>query len=288
MIIIGSFSYSAYSYMRGPCADPIVYQIGVFNDQFGVSKEAFVSALAEAEALWETAVGKDLFTYSTVKGMPVHLLYDERQATVLKNKKLEATIDQVAGSADEVKQKLEALKIEYTRAKLSYDTAVTEFKTRQDAHVAQVDYWNTKGGAPADEYKALSKESGLLQILYKNLETKRIEVNDMAVQLNNLVSSYNGLVKNINSNVAVINESADKEFEQGEYVSDATGERINIYEFTDRQTLVRVLAHELGHALGIDHNSNKASIMYYLNGSKNMVPTAEDVADLKKVCRFRD
>ncbi|MES2214229.1 MAG: matrixin family metalloprotease [Patescibacteria group bacterium] len=101
-----------------------------------------------------------------------------------------------------------------------------------------------------------------------------------------LIRKYNSLVDQANQKVSTINESAGKEFNEGEYIYDEAGQRINIYEFTSRAELVRVLAHELGHALGLDHNSNPDSIMYYLNQSENGALTPEDSADLEALCHL--
>jgi predicted Zn-dependent protease len=101
------------------------------------------------------------------------------------------------------------------------------------------------------------------------------------------VGEYNALVRQANSKIDIINQSADKEFEQGDYVSDSEGQRINVYEFEGKAKLVRLLAHEMGHALGIDHNDDPASIMYYLNQGKGMKLSSADLAALKKVCRVQ-
>ena len=109
-------------------------------------------------------------------------------------------------------------------------------------------------------------------------------MNGLVDDINTLVKKYNFLVSTANSNIHTINQSAGKEFEEGEYKSDESGERINIYEFADEVSLIRVLEHEFGHALGLDHNNNPDSIMYYLNNSKNMDLTAEDIQALRIVC----
>lgn len=287
VIIIGSFSYSGYKYYVGPCGEPLVYTLGTFNTEFGISQADFITALKDAEAIWEKPIGKELFAYNAVSGMPINLVYDERQATVQENKKLADNIDRISGSAENVKAQLETTKITYARAKTDYEALLADFKAKQDIQVENINFWNKKGGAPAKEYAELAQNQKTLDALYASLERKRLEVNAMADTLNGLVSSYNGLVKDINSDVAVINESADKEFEQGEYISNSQGTKINVYEFTNREALVRVLAHELGHALGMDHNENPESIMYYLNKDTAMVASTDDVADLKKVCRLK-
>jgi predicted Zn-dependent protease len=64
-------------------------------------------------------------------------------------------------------------------------------------------------------------------------------------------------------------------------------EKINIYEFESRSQLIRILSHELGHAIGLGHNENAESIMYYLNKGTGLSPTAEDIRDLKAYCKIK-
>ncbi|HEY0907925.1 MAG TPA: matrixin family metalloprotease [Candidatus Paceibacterota bacterium] len=287
VIIVGSFSYSAYAFLWNRCDNPLEYSIGTFATKFNLSRANFISALKEAEAVWETPVGKDLFAYKETKGMPVNLIYDERQALADKNKSLEASIDRVQESAATVKRSLDAANAAYSKEKAAYQAEVSQYEARLAAHTKNVNYWNSRGGAPSGEYAKLNQEGTTLRSMYAALDAHRLKVNALAAQSGKLVDQYNSYVKDINANVEVINQTADREFEQGEYVSDSKGERINIYEFTTREALVRVLAHELGHALGIDHNNGTTSIMYYLNNGKGKTASAEDVAALKKICRIK-
>jgi len=139
------------------------------------------------------------------------------------------------------------------------------------------------------EYTELQKEyEAKLQEYNKHkTESTRIEINRLADEINSRIKDYNVLVGEINSKVNIINKSAGLEFDEGEYISDSKGERIDIYEFTGKLDLKRVLAHELGHALGLGHVENQDSIMYYLNKSKNDKATAEDKAELREVCNVK-
>ena len=40
-------------------------------------------------------------------------------------------------------------------------------------------------------------------------------------------------------------------------------ESITIFQFSGHNMLVRTLAHEFGHAQGLEHSKNPGSIMYY-------------------------
>ena len=78
-----------------------------------------------------------------------------------------------------------------------------------------------------------------------------------------------------------------REFDQGEY----NGSQINIYQFRDLPELRLVLAHELGHALGMNHTENSASIMYYLMQDQDMDAPAlspEDQAVFSRICGVKD
>jgi len=80
------------------------------------------------------------------------------------------------------------------------------------------------------------------------------------------------------------NFSNGEEFEEGEYIRDASGQRINIYEFGNETDLIRVLTHELGHALGLKHVTDPGAIMYELNQSDNEALTEADIRELSSMC----
>ena len=286
LLIVAIGGYYFYS-QKGPCEVPLTYRIGTFDTSFGVSKADFLKALQDAAALWEKPIGKKLFSYDQNGQMPVNLIYDDRQKTTEKNKVLKANIDENSAVADSVKEEYDALESRYKSAKQAYDAEVTAFNQMLTDYNSKIEYWNSRGGAPQNEYEALTAEKNALALKRNALQEAQSRVNDLAAQMNALIDKYQSLAHYINSTVSTVNQTAGKEFNEGEYIEDDRGALINIYEFTDRAKLVRVLAHELGHALGLEHNSNPAAIMYALNQSKNIKLTPEDLAALKTRCGIK-
>lgn len=168
---------------------------------------------------------------------------------------------------------------------LIYDSR-QQVSAQNRALISNVDKNKKTAESIKAEYTKLEAEYKLMEAEYKKnrTESQRIALNNLAAQINQKIKDYNNLVGEINGVVKTINQSAGLEFDEGEYIYDSTGERIDIYEFSGKTDLKRVLAHELGHALGLEHVENEASIMYYLNRSTNTAATKEDKTELERAC----
>lgn len=270
-----------------PCSSSIKYSIGIFDSRFGISKDGFLNAAAKAEKIWEDPAGKNLFEYVPNGNLKINLVYDLRQEATDKLKTLGITVGNDKASYNNLKSKYDAMHAEYTRQQSTYDTRVAAYQTRENTYETAVADWNKRGGAPRDTYDQLNAEKASLSaeaVAIKAIETK---LNTEVVNVNALVISLNRLVVELNLKVDQFNEigkANSAEFEEGVYKSDASGEEIDIYQFDTNARLVRVLAHELGHALGLEHVSDPKAIMYELNESTNEKLTADDLAALKTRC----
>ena len=279
----GWFLYStAAPLLTPPCTTPIEYTVGTIDPRFGVSSGDVEIALKKAAAVWNAAAGKTLVVAGTKDAIPVHLVYTQHQKDV----ELGETISDQQAGYGAAKAQVLALKADYNAAKAEFDRLSARYETNLTAYNAEVKRWNEKGGAPQEEYARLKEQAADLDAERKALNAKADDVNSFAGKINKAVASLNTLARQINSKVATYNKNAGQDFEQGHYVEDEDGKRIDIYEFTSQADLDRVLTHELGHALGMDHVENPDSIMYSFNVGDGLVPTDEDVAELRAVCRL--
>ncbi len=268
---------------ESPCERPIQYTLGAFDERFGISRTELESALAESASLWNAAAGKTLVERGETNAVVVNLAYGEHQ----QNAQLGQAIDAEQSAYESKRAEVEATRSEYLALRARFEASEAAFKRDNEEYDESVAYWNARGGAPSGEYEKLQEEQRSLERKQRALNALVDEVNALAKRLGTEVDELNALVRATNAKVNVYNEDAGSDFNQGTYISDEAGERINIYEFTNKRELKRVLAHEFGHALGIDgHVENPESIMYSYNIDSTFELTQEDIAALKIACEL--
>jgi hypothetical protein len=271
-----------------PCSRVITYSIGTIDDNFGVSKKDFLEAIKKGEDMWEISTSKDLFSYKEKGGeIIVSLLYDNRQKNTEKLKIIDDSIQNNKISYNGLRAEVDGLEAIYKEKKYIIDVKISTFEARQNKYEKDVSYWNNKGGAPKDVYNSLSKEQ-------KILESSVLEINKLQTELNIYANKINSLAPEINKTVLSVNDKVNdynsvgnelgKEFEEGLYYADRNSKKIEIYQFESKEKLERVLMHEFGHALSLDHIDNPSAIMYRLNNGVSLIPTEDDIDAVRVRC----
>lgn len=259
--LTGAFSIkSLLGRLNGPCKNPLEYHIGPVDPRFNITSSSFLSDTYQAVAIWNKAYGDTLFVYNPQGDLAVNLIYDVRQTLDTQINTLENTVQGGKGTLDQQISQ--------------YENLVADFKAKLNDFNSQVALWNSRGGAPPQIYDQLIREQ-------KNLMQEADTLNSMARQLNQSTNDYNSQVETLNQTINQFNAALSVRPEEGSF--DPKTDSINIYFTSNQAELIHTLAHEFGHALGLQHNSNSQSIMY-ANTVNTLTPTQDDLNALKSLC----
>lgn len=273
----------SYQPVISPCTTSMGYKIGTFDNRFGIPKEVFLEEINRAAELWGGAFGKSLLHYDEQGTLTINLIYDDRQARTEDVIYLALEIENSKQAAEEIKQAYEIEKNTYLteESRLLQDGEVFQIKNK--AYAEKVEAYNQKGGATKAEFDEMALTLEELKKEATSLDARREELTLLVDSVNKKVAKHNDLVAYINGLIRKSNSLGAKKFTEGKFSS--KNNTIEIYQYSNLTKLRRVIAHELGHALGISkHTQNIASIMYSVNTADTTTLSKEDIEALREVC----
>ncbi len=277
----GYFYYVA----QAVCPAPLSYSVGAIDASFGINADDLRLALADAESVWEDATGQNLFTYDPESKFTVNLIYDERQAFTDAEGNFKQKLDQTKNTNEVLTSTYTTLTKNYDQLQKVYTKKVERYETNLNAYNTQVAEYNAQGGVTEELYLTLQERKEELDVEQQKLDALAEELNKLVKQINEIGAMGNAVIETYNKGVQEYNHTfgEPREFTQGAYSSQ---KRIDIYSFSTPQELRLVLAHELGHALGLNHVANEKSVMYLLIGDQpqEAVLTPEDLNEFNRVC----
>ncbi len=245
-----------------PCDQPISYKVDEVDPQFQLSRTEFLADIQQAETIWNQVTGKNLFIYDQKNGiLSINLVYDGRQTLNNQITNLESQLQSEKNSIDP--------------QMIKYQNLSADFKSKMQTLNSQISYWNSNGGAPPDEYTKLKAQQQSLQL-------EAIQLNELAKSLNISTDEYNTQIGQLNQTVDTYNSALQQRPEEGLY--DSQNNRITIYFNISHNELLHTLAHEMGHALGLQHNQNPQSIMYPKT-TTTLTASIDDANALQKICQ---
>lgn len=252
-------NYFAYA----PCRTAIRYKIGSVDPRFNLTNAELEQHIEQAASLWSTSYGKPLFVPDEKGNLTIHLVYDRRQQL---NEELDALESDLDSKETTLRSKIQT----FEKDQASFNTQVRAFNER-------IAYLNSQGGAPKEEYDKLKAEQ-------QQLQSEADSLNARAKELNVSTQSFNLDVGKLNQTVDTYNTALKGKPEEGLYRSEDNS--ITIYFVNTEDELIHTIAHELGHARGIDHVNDENAIMFPFTTKTTML-TQADVQALQEVCRER-
>lgn len=273
---------------------PLIWHIGKIDPRFAMADGDLHDAVEGAAKLWEDAAGRQLFVYDPNRGFPIDLVYDERQELVAAEKEGKEQLGVANAAVKEAKARERQAIARFQAARDQVNGEENDYNSAVARHNQEVESYED-GGAPPDVVDRLNSENATMSQAKAQLQGQEQRVEDLRAEANARVDEFNRIVASYNSAVQNFNSKFARGITQQVGACRFIGQRvlgITVYAYTGPQNLQIILAHELGHALGLKHVKGQGAVMSAVeDGEKQtteLALTRRDLAELKRVLEERN
>lgn len=271
-----------------PCGEPLTYRFDEIDSRFAIDEQQLSEIMSEVEDLWATALNRDVLEYDPNGKVAIRLIYSEEQRRTEDEQSFAKQIDAKQERIKTQRQEFQRLADSYKKREKDFKEELSEYNQLAESYNELAEKWEgqkvsdgqmSKLNRMERQIKKLKPEINRKQ---ENLEFLRKRTNRSSDELNQLIDEQNKLIDTYNKRFG-----GSMQFDQGQFVKRGNNESIRIYQFSDHSQLKVVLAHEAGHAMGLQHVKNPESIMYQMMGEQNIFDlelTSEDISAINKRC----
>lgn len=264
---------TGHSHPAAPrCEVPVTLHLASVDPRFRLEREAVQAALDAAVSMWDEQTPERLFRQREGEGMPVRLVFDERQAGAQTRDRARAELERLQRRIAEREERLDHRHSALAADAAGYQRHLEDVQARQRDYERAVAAWNAgRMEHSAGNRERLERQRRALDSARTDLEQRRRTLERRRDELNREIRELEGEIDAFNARVAELNRevTALGAFDMALYEQQGARRSISVFKASDADELRLTLAHELGHALGIEHVDDPAAVMHAILGEAN-------------------
>jgi hypothetical protein len=277
-----------------PCSQPLRYTIGSIDSRFSISKSELNDAVNAAARTWNS--GTDMPLLEERSGDPIRgdiviqLVYDDRQERTDRELRF--------------RERIRSQQIRLDRQQLQHDKKRDLFDQRSEEYrefaaqtfqqLNELNSWveekNKSGGFVGTDLEQFNSRKQDVENAQEKVRQKQQELDQLARSINSEMDELNEKFDVHNKMIDQYNNefAGDLRFAKATFQKTTDGGVVTVNQFMNKKELVLILAHELGHAMGISHLRQPESIMYSQMGQQQLNPfvqlTETDIQAVRQLC----
>lgn len=264
-----------------PCSQPLSYSIGEIDPRFAISAEELEEAVDAAAHTWNNGAGVTLLTKKNVEtqesDIHIRLVYDGRQERTDRELRFRERIRTRQISLDQQQARHDNKRDRFEESSREYRILAKRTTERLDELNAWVVEKNDEGGFKESDLGQFERRKEEVERRQERVRDERRKLDRLAREINSEMDELNEKYDQHNQLVEQYNEefAGDLRFTKATYQNAANGGIVTVSQFMNKKELILILAHELGHALGLNHLDVPESVMYSQMGAQKLNPSIQ-------------
>jgi hypothetical protein len=254
------------------CQTPLGWRLGHLDPAFNLTETQAIRLISTAASMWNNATGKELLRHDPAQGFVIDFKFDARQQQLLKQRLLQRNL---ARYDDAIQPGLQSLPEKFAE----FDQKIAAFNQQKSQLQQQISQFQPNAQNSEAQRRQLEQQQQSLIREADWLEQQRQQLLRDQDYLNETIRQRNELVQTADQ------PSAASSFEVGLMTIKQQQRQMTIYAFSSETDLVATIAHEFGHAFGIEHTPEPDSIMFHQLNAQQQQLTAADLRAWQRTCQ---